>query len=447
MQFRLKSKWFVLLALIVVMAMLAGCSSGEGKNKSSAEPSPTQQQKSEAPPTDDKGKDDNKPVEEKPFDFKNGTVRIGQWWGMENYLSDEEKEKQRKAEEKYNVKIEYVTVPFDEMLSKIITTAVAGQPFADIVMMPTQWVFPKLVNEGYIQPVDDFIDLNRPEWNNLMLNNGKANGKQYSFTDKDNNGHGFYYNKTLIQKNNLEDPHELQEKGLWTWDKFLEMAKAVTKDNVYGVHYFSQDLDLVLPLIYSNNGFVTKDNKILFDAPEAMEAIQFASDLYNVHKVVNREDGDAWHEGRVLFRPGYRWSAFDWNESMVDDWGYVFFPMGPKANNFVVPTTVNMWHLMAGVQNPEAVMAVWQELYELDQEKGYDAVIQGEEANFRNQESLDTLRKMLGNGTIIEYYAYDGFEEIFKEAIENIMTGKGTPASELARIKPMAQAAIDEVLK
>ena len=128
-------------------------------------------------------------------------------------------------------------------------------------------------------------------------------------------------------------------------------------------------------------------------------------------------------------------------------WGYVFFPKGPKADNYVVPTTINMWHLMADVENPREVMAVWKELYERDIEKGFDAVIRAEEANFRNQEGLNTLRKMLGNGTVLQFFAYEGFSNYFNEAINNIMAGKGTPSSELARIKPLTQAAIDVTLK
>ncbi|MCU6712640.1 extracellular solute-binding protein [Paenibacillus sp. J5C_2022] len=439
----MKSKWLSLFLVMVMVFLFAGCSSGgsSGGNNNGEAPKPTEAPKAteatqtEAPPS--------KAPENEVIDLKGRTIRIGQWWGMENYLSEEEKELQRKAEEKFNVKIEYVTVPFGEIQSRIITTSVAGQPFADIIMIPLEWSIPKMVSEGYIQPIDDLVDMNDPNWNQIMLNYGKYNGKQYSFTDKDNNGHGFYYNKTLIQRNGLEDPYELQERGEWTWDKFLEMAKAVTKDGTFGVVAPSTPSDIAIPFIYANNAYVTKDDQITFDSPEAMEALQFVSDLYNVHKVV----GGSWPEGTALFYPNYRWAAYDFNNNMADDWGYVFFPKGPKADNYVVPTPINMWHLMSDVENPKEVMAVWKELYERDQEKGFDAVIRAEEANFRNQEGLNTLRKMLGNGTVLQFYAYEGFATYFNEAINNMTSGNGTPASEMARIKPLAQAAIDVTLK
>ncbi|OXS61235.1 hypothetical protein B1A99_06905 [Cohnella sp. CIP 111063] len=430
--------------LVAVMLALAACSGGGSTNEPSEQASPS------ASATDAEASSPSAVAEEPevapsdgPIDLKGRTIRIGQWWGMENYLSEEEIERQKKAEEKFNVKIEYVTVPFGEIQSRIITTSVAGQPFADIIMIPLEWSIPKMVSEGYIRNIDDLVDMADPNWNSIMLNYGKYNGKQYSFTDKDNNGHGFYYNKTLVQRNGLEDPYELQERGEWTWDKFLEMAKAVTKDGVFGVSQYDSPSSLAIPFIYSNNAFVTKDDQITYDAPEALEAIQFVSDLYNVHKVV----GGAWTEGTVLFYPGYRWAAYDFNGSMADDWGYVFFPKGPRADNYVVPTTINMWHLMADAENPREVMAVWKELYERDIEKGFDGVIRAEEANFRNQEGLNTLRKMLGNGTVLQFYAYEGFSNYFSEAINNIMAGKGTPSSELARIKPLTQAAIDVTLK
>lgn len=429
------------MMLVIAMFVFTGCSQNSGSNASKDEstPAPTtetsEETATEAPPS-------TAPVDEK-IDFKGGTIRIGQWWGMEKYLNEEEKEMQRKAEEKYNVKIEYVTVPFAEIQSRIVTTSVAGQPFADIIMIPTEWAIPKMVSEGYLRNIDDLVDMKDPNWNQVMLKNGSYGGKQYSFTDKDNNGNGFYYNKTLIQKFGLEDPYELQEKGEWTWDKFLAMTKAATKDGVFGVTPYDTASSLTLPFIYSNNGSVTKDDQITFEEPEALEAIQFVSDLYNVHKVV----GGSFVEGKALFYPGARWVSADFNGSLADDWGYVFFPKGPKATEYVVPITVNMWHLMADVENPKAVMTVWQELYERNPEKGYDGVIRGEEANFRSEEGLNTLRKMLGNGTVMQFFAYDGFQGYFDEAINNIMTGKATPASELARIKPLAQAAIDVTLK
>ncbi|GGG18534.1 ABC transporter substrate-binding protein [Paenibacillus aceti] len=438
----MKLKWLGKLLIITMVIILAACSSGKTNNGANTDPQPAASNSSDTAKEAENSKDPAPPADEK-IDLKGRTIRIGQWWGMENYLSEEEKELQRKAEEKFNVKIEYVTVPFDEIQSRIITTSVAGQPFADIIMIPLEWSIPKMVSEGYIRNIDDLVDLNDPEWNNVMLTYGKYNGKQYSFTYNDNNGNGFYYNKTLIQKNGLEDPYELQEKGEWTWDKFLELAKAVTKDGVFGVSPYDGPITLTLPFIYSNNGFVTKDDKIAYDSPESLEAIQFVSDLYNVHKVV----GGSFPEGTALFYPGYRWVAYDFNGGMADDWGYVFFPKGPKADKYVVPTTVNMWHLMNDVENPKEVMAVWMELYERNQEQGFDLVVRGEEENFRSQEGLNTLRKMLGNGTVLQFYSYDGFEDYFKEAIDNIMNGKGTPASELARIKPLTQAAIDVTLK
>ncbi|WMT43136.1 extracellular solute-binding protein [Paenibacillus sp. D2_2] len=441
----MKRKWLAALLMITMIVMLAACSSGTTNNTAKTDPKPATTNSSE-PVKEEENKADETastaPVDEK-IDLKGRTIRLGQWWGMENYLSEEEKEMQRKVEEKFNCKIEYVTVPFDQIQSRVITTSVAGQPFADIIWMPLEWTIPKMVSEGYIRNIDDLVDMNDPNWNDIMLSSGKYDGKQYSFTQNDNNGNGFYYNKTLIQKNGLEDPYELQEKGEWTWDKFLELAKAVTKDGVFGVTQYGDTLSLAIPFIYSNNGFVTKDDKITYDSPESMEAIQFVSDLYNVHKVV----GGTFSEGTALFYPGYRWVAYDFNGSMADDWGYVFYPKGPKADKYVVPTTVNMWHLMKDVENPKDVMAVWMELYERDKEKGYDLVIRGEEANFRNQEALNTLRKMLGNGTVLQYQAYEGFQGYFKEAIDNIMSGKGTPASELARIKPLTQASIDVTLK
>lgn len=448
MQWKRKAK-FTIIVMAVVLAVLAGCSSsdkgasGESPSASSASPtaSPSAEPSTSAEPSPSVSAE---PAEEK-IDFKGKPIRIAQWWGMVNYLSDEDKERQKKVEEKYNTKIEYIDINRVDIPPRLITSSVAGQPMADVLMIPVNFALPKLAVEGYIQPVDDLIDLNDPKWNLNMKTNGKFDGKQYSFTDKDNNGNGFFYNKTMIQKAGFEDPYVLQEKGEWTWDKFLEIAKGVTKDGKFGVQGEQTVPNLLInSFVYTNDAVITTaDNKIGFDSPNALEALQFVSDLYNVHKVV----GGKLEEGTAAFHACYRWCA---NKDMAksDDWGLVFYPKGPKGTDYVVPSDdINLWHLAAGTENPKWVMTAWQELYEMDPEKGYDAQLLLDEPNFKNPEGLDTLRKMFGKAILIKYSSYVGFASVYEEALGNIISGKGTPASEMARIKPVAQAAIDVTLK
>jgi multiple sugar transport system substrate-binding protein len=113
--------------------------------------------------------------------------------------------------------------------------------------------------------------------------------------------YALFYNKDLFLAENIELPPAKPEEA-WTWDKFVQIAKKLTKDNTgkhpddpgfnpdnivqYGVQWGTTLRDYTL-MAYSNGGrFLTEDGKKLaLTQPEALEAIQKLADLINVHHV------------------------------------------------------------------------------------------------------------------------------------------------------------------
>jgi len=445
--------WTLLLIFALVISVI-GCSSNKGTDdKASGD------QATETPKADDTTKKEEpkteepkteEPKQEESMDFGGKTLRIGQWWGMGSYLNDEEKERQKKVEEKYNVKIEYVTVP--DTTARLITSSVAGEPFADIVMIPISSAFPKLVVEGYVQPIDDVIDLNMPAFgsNPVTMKNGKFQDKQYGVTLPYTESHGLFYDKTLLTQLGQPDPYELQEKGEWTWDKFLEILKAVKAKGKVPLHVDSESLWASV-LIATNEGMIedSATSKIALDSPNSMEALQMFSDMYNVHKVMHNGEQASFGDGGIAFVNGYRWDNLGYVKDKPDDIGYVFFPKGPKATTYVTPyDKMNLWFVPKGIKNAKAVLSAWSELYEFDVEKGKQIQLQKEEPNMKNKESLDTMKKMFDSEyKLINYKAYVGLSDILEEAFKNIANGSEAPATAVQRIKPMAQAAIDVTTK
>ncbi|MCQ6561337.1 ABC transporter substrate-binding protein [Paenibacillus mendelii] len=440
--------WPIVLMFALIIN-LVGCASGGSDNpanNNANQPANTgnagttaPEEKAEDPKTED-------PKPEPIMDFGGKPLRIGQWWGMDAYLNDEEKALQKKVEEKYNTKIEYVTVT--DTTARLITSSVAGEPFADIVMIPLREAFPKLVVEGYVQPIDDVIDLSLPAFseNLVTMTNGKFQDKQYGISEPYAESHGLYYDKTLLQKLGLPDPYELQEKGEWTWDQFLEILKSIKAGGKVPLHVDSESL-LASILIYTNEGKIEDDttNTIALDSPNTMEALQFYNDLYNVHKVIHKDEQVAFGDGGIAFVNGYRWDNLGYVKDKPNDIGYVYFPKGPKATEYVVPyDKMNLWYIPKGVKNAEAVLSAFSELFEFDVKKGKDIKLQKEEPNMKNKESLDTMRKMFDSTyKIINYKAYVGLSDVVEEAFMNIASGKESPTTAIERIKPMAQGAID----
>ncbi|UVI30161.1 ABC transporter substrate-binding protein [Paenibacillus spongiae] len=438
----------LILMFALLINVLAACSGGNSNQPAANNTNNKTDAGTVEPPASEEPAEE--PKEEEPvtkvMDFGGKPLRIGQWWGMDAYLNDEEKAKQKKVEEKFNTKIEYVTVT--DTTARLITSSVAGEPFADIVMIPLREAFPKLVVEGYVQPIDDVVDLGLPAFadNLVTMTNGKFQGKQYGISEPYAESHGLYYDKTLLQKLGLPDPYELQEKGEWTWDQFVDMLKKIKAGGKVPLHVDSEPL-LASILIYTNEGKIEDPatNKIALDEPNTMEALQFFNDLYNVHKVIHKDEQASFGDGGIAFVNGYRWDNLGYVKDKPNDIGYVFFPKGPKATEYVVPyDKMNLWFIPKGVQNAEAVLSAFTELFEFEVKKGKDIKLQKEEPNMKNKESLDTMRKMFDSTyKIINYQAYVGLSDVVEEAFKNIASGKESPATAIERIKPMAQGAID----
>jgi len=97
------------------------------------------------------------------FDLGGYTVRIAQWWDASpNDRSSIARHKA--AEEKYNCKIEYITITWDQIVSKFTSSVLSGEPIADIVLFEMTRALPVLAESDLIIPVDDYFDFNDRKW-------------------------------------------------------------------------------------------------------------------------------------------------------------------------------------------------------------------------------------------------------------------------------------------
>src|SRR5690625_3005860 len=202
-------------------------------------------------------------------------------------------ERWKEVEEKYNVTIEWTEIPYEEKIEHLTTTVLAGEPFADLVRMdPTQ--ASGLAQEGLIIPLDDIIDLSQSKMSEELKEAGRVNpdGKVYMMDTLRSfaSGGGMFYNKTMFQQAGLEDPYELVQRGEWTWEKMLEAALTLTTGDQFGLA--ADPNRLAEYLILSNDARIlnTETGEIVMDSPEAMEALEFMADLYNVHNVIKPND-------------------------------------------------------------------------------------------------------------------------------------------------------------
>lgn len=114
-----------------------------------------------------------------------------------------------------------------------------------------------------------------------------------------------YYNRALFERAGLASPKED-----WTWDDFLNAAKALTKDedgdgrvDVYGLG-FEPTLIRVAPFVWQAGGEIVDDvqrpTRFMLDEPAAREALDFIRSWGGTHKVVPplAENKSEDHESR-----------------------------------------------------------------------------------------------------------------------------------------------------
>lgn len=128
--------------------------------------------------------------------------------------------------------------------SKLAVWANSNQS-PDLVYVKPEESWPDLVNKNIVDPVDKYIDINSSFWGSIKgtMDALKVNGKYYALVSGVELYGSVIYSPTVFKNAGLTDPEILLYNDQWTWTKFEEYAKKLTKINStdpsksrYGVH-------------------------------------------------------------------------------------------------------------------------------------------------------------------------------------------------------------------
>ncbi|MGG4034735.1 extracellular solute-binding protein [Paenibacillus cisolokensis] len=463
-----------LLICLMLFVIMAACSGNTEKPQDQGNAGGDAQAAEQTGSNGEETKPEAEPEQsdEKIFDLNGETVKIGLWWDGADPRETKAEErtpaaemmvkKIEEVEKKYNAKIEFVKfADYENYVEHFTTTSLAGEPFADVVVLELFWAFPTLAEKGLIEPIDQWLDMSDPKYNEWMRTGGSYKGKQYGHYDGSPSPYGFYYNKTLVEKLGLEDPYELQQKGEWTWDVFRDYVKRATKDtdgdgktDIYGIAGANGGVKwLAEQFIYVNNGAVDKDEngeiKFSLDSPPAIEALQFVSDLYNVDKSIKPNVEDQTKEfvsGNGVFYAGFSWELSGLIEGLAgQEIGYVFLPKGPNADDYKSYTPFgNMYFAAKYSKNAEAAMHIYDEINLYGE--GRKLTEESWAMSWPSKESLDTRKQMYDKIGYISYYAVPDGEKLFESVVKDITDGKVTPATAVDKVKQQFEANIGKLL-
>lgn len=337
-------------------------------------------------------------------------IRMGTWWDTYydssndsvesdpsydgNPVSEMRFENVAKIEKKYNCEFYWTNLTYEGTIESINNSILAGTPDCDVYLVEAGMGIPAAVN-GLVTDLKTIL----PEDADILTEQ-----KYMSFLDLgDGTAHLFYpvsaeaqvtatwplaFNKEMLDNAGLEDPRDLYARDEWTWDKFLEYCKALTKDtngdgenDQFGYVGFAKET--LENLCFSNGTSITKvdaNGKWVenITSSEVTEVLNFISKMYLEDKVCfpydDAEGGSPWESMRlkaaktntVGFWPCANWVAgnenfypADGTEGVPFTMCFVQWPVGPsgdKATNAGKNSFKDTFYIIPkGVKDPVTV--------------------------------------------------------------------------------------------
>lgn len=396
------------LALAGTMVLSLAACGGKEEEENKNTPVPTQ---ATQPGSDDKqpdgdndqqGDNPENPVAVNAVEPHQGstprTIRIGTWYDHyydsthdDIYDNPEvtnpetslmQLENVRRIEKKYNIRIEYVNLTWDGIMESINTSILSGTPDCDVYEVDLQFGIPAVLN-GYAAALEDIV----PKTDDIFTDQivfkylqTPGSDKSYLFTGNALNcgAYPLGFNKTMLDEANLENPQDLYDRGEWTWEKFREYCRILTKDtdgdnNIDQWGYSGWWSTMLDNLLMSNGAHIAGGKTEELSSPATIEALDFMYQLYQGDKTAKPWNGDDWDINTSVYTTGTVgfWTTATWvqnNFGLSSDVGFeigiVPWPIGPHGNqetNSQIAVSGNWMMIPLGVERPELVYEVLKE--------------------------------------------------------------------------------------
>ncbi|NLK21932.1 MAG: extracellular solute-binding protein [Epulopiscium sp.] len=470
------------LMMVILTLSFTGCGKKDDVETTDIDKADiTETEKKEEPEKVEEPKDPRDKYE--AFDLGGKTITVSGWWDVVAHSDMEEPdpatalpeeiakyENLKRVEEKYNCKIEMMIISWDEIQPKLTTSVMSGEPYADVVFLPSSFSLPAMAND-LLMPMSEYLSSNSDAKTEQIAvqSLGKILGDEYLFNaiGLPNNGIFLGYNKNIIQDLGLQDPREVYNgnKTDWNWDKFIELAKAATQDKdgdgVMDTYGYSGFINTGLAsLVVANGGSIFDDaaGKQNLDDPRTMETIEFINKMYNVDKVIYNAENDIWNydanfnaykEGNILFFPVLSWMLAEAKASLPFEYSIVPFPVGPSGSpDICYAAAYDGFALPKGTKDPEKIYQVMEELlwfFGDDPAIRDDSTMEWLQTLYLTQEDVDFSIDVSANNGKIELYEYvPNFP--MGDIIGNVTSGEMTVSQAVEAYKQVAQDAVDELL-
>lgn len=422
-----------------------------------------------------------------PYDFGGETVTIVMWGGDRAWQDSRAVAHLEDVQERFNVEIRWETTQAQQAFVDQVAQFVLEGNENVILFGQNQWMN-MAAAEGLLYPLDEV--LGEEYYDNMpsmvagpFRSQNKFRGTSYGFLTQMNPPigeiQGIIWNKDLFEEEGFPNLYELYEAGEWTWEVFRDIALRATKDtsgdgevDQWGVTTrmggvsSGQFYALIYHFAHANGGELirTVDGRdvFAFTEPQALAAMELWKDLNDNMAIASDAnwirfvEGDVAMDVNILGQLNHRHFV-----EIEFNFGFVPLPLGPEGTEYAASNRL-FWlgMLPATVKNPEALIELYNALYEMTPEyepfvnkPDYRTLAEWEEAfwtgltlNLRDRESLDTINWMIANVRPMTYWQILEGVPGFTDAVRSALTGAENPTAAMSAIAPAVQARIDEAL-
>jgi multiple sugar transport system substrate-binding protein len=294
---------------------------------------------------------------------ENITLTVLTHWGEERLLVAQQAMFDEYMANNPGVTIELQTVPFNDLLTRIITGRTAGTS-PDIYHLYNLWLPDFIGENGLVAvPPQDIVDevvANSPQ---AVIDGITVNGQVWGYPTEVNT-YLLLYNKRLLAEAGYDAPPA-------TWDELLEMAAAITQTDSTGA--VTQGGFGVLPgwdsgivhpfasMLLSNGGeYLTPDfTATAFNSPQGLETLQLYADLLENGGMDMSLSGWEYPNGRIGMVVMANWWRATLQASEGIDYdtevGVAPIPVGPSGSE--TATLSYNWLWSVGTSADEAKQA------------------------------------------------------------------------------------------
>lgn len=331
----------LLLAVLMVLTALAGCSSQQAETTTPDAPAAAT---GNTPETETP---DTQPDETTTSGEKTKISFMG--WGTDAEIATYTAMIDQFEAAYPDVEVEYIVVADNEFDTKLQTMIGSGQA-PDVFYCSIDKMM-KYAATGNLLSLTDYVNNNEifdPNnvWdclNDLYRYDGENQGGGDIYAlPKDVSAFPIFYNVDLFKAAGVEAP---TAENPWDWNDFVEAAKKLTtgegEDKIYGTGAYSLE-----SAVWSNGAeWVDPETltKVEITDPKFTEALQFCADLSLVHGVAPSQeessalsDYDRFKQGKLAMVGAGTWSLADFQNNCDFDWDVMPWPVSPNTGNTAI---------------------------------------------------------------------------------------------------------------